>query len=153
MTFLPDVNVWLAATWARHAHHPRAKDWFDHASDPIALCRISQMGLLRLLTNPVVLGSDALDRSAAWRVLDVLQADPLVTWMDEPRDLDAIWRTMSGRDDRSHKLWTDDYLAAFAQAGRLVVVTFDDALARRHPSVDVMSPPDRAEPLGRGRER
>ena len=26
---LLDVNVWLAAAWARHAHHPVAKRWID----------------------------------------------------------------------------------------------------------------------------
>jgi predicted nucleic acid-binding protein len=28
---LLDVNVWLAAAWARHAHHPVAKRWVDAA--------------------------------------------------------------------------------------------------------------------------
>lgn len=137
MTFLPDVNVWLAATWARHVHHSHAKEWFDRAAEPIAMCRTSQMGLLRLLSNPAVLGPDVLERSGAWRVIDQLQADPLVSWLEEPRELEAIWRTMSARDDSGHKLWTDDYLAAFAQAGRLTLVTFDQALTRRHPSVHV----------------
>lgn len=139
MTTLPDVNVWLAATWARHAHHQQAKDWFDQAIDPIALCRVTQMSMLRLLTNPAALGPDSLERSAAWRVVDQLRADPLVTWMDEPRDLDGIWRTMSARDDRSHKLWIDDYLTAFSQAGGLTLVTLDQGLPRRHPSASVLT--------------
>jgi uncharacterized protein len=29
-------------------------------------------------------------------------------WVDA---LDAVWRAISARDDKSHKLWTDDYLA------------------------------------------
>lgn len=147
MTLLPDVNVWLAAAWARHAHHPRAKDWFEHTTDPVVMCRVTQMSLLRLLTNPAALGPDALERGPAWRVVDQLLADPLVAWMDEPRDLEAIWRTMSSRHDRSHRLWTDDYLAAFAQAGRLTLVTFDHALARRHPSVLVHELADRLDTI------
>lgn len=137
MTYLPDVNVLLAAMWARHVHHRQAKAWFHGTSDPIVLCRMTQMSLLRLLTNPAVLGSDALERSGAWRLVDDLRADPVVTWAHEPHDLESAWRALSGRDDRSHKLWTDDYLAAFALTDGLTLVTFDHALARRHPSVRV----------------
>jgi hypothetical protein len=40
--------------------------------------------------------------------------------LDEPDELDAVWRAISARDDKSHKLWTYDYLAAFAQAVGLI---------------------------------
>jgi len=56
-----------------------------------------------------------LDRSQAWRTFDQLWADERVQWVDEPAELDAVWRVLSARDDQSHKLWTDDYLAAFAR--------------------------------------
>ena len=66
--------------------------------------------------TPPSCGEDAIDRSQAWRTYDQLWADERVLWADEPAELDAVWRTISARDDKSHKLWTDDYLAAFAQA-------------------------------------
>jgi uncharacterized protein len=41
------------------------------------------------------------------------------------------------REDKSHLLWTDDYLAAFAQAADAELITFDRALSRRYGSVRV----------------
>jgi hypothetical protein len=38
---------------------------------------------------------------------------------------------------KGHKLWTDDYLAAFAQAGDTTLVTLDRKLPTRYPSVRV----------------
>jgi toxin-antitoxin system PIN domain toxin len=135
--YLLDVGVWLAAVWAKHVHHPVVKMWFDQQSQSLVLCRVTQMSLLRLLSNPAVVGADVVSRAAAWGVVDALQADKRVTWSDEPGHIEPIWRTMSARDDNSHKLWIDDYLAAFAQAGQLTLATLDGALAKRHPSVRV----------------
>ncbi len=95
------------------------------------------MGLLRLLSNPAIMGDDAIDRSQAWRTFDQLRADERVLWADEPAELDAAWRAISARDDKSHKLWTDDYLAAFAQASDATLATLDRRLAARYPSVRV----------------
>ena len=134
---LVDVGVWLAAVWGRHVHHPVAADWFNAEADDIAFCRVTQMGLLRLLSNPAVMRDDAIDRSQAWRTYDQLGADERVLWIDEPAELDAIWRTISARDDQSHKLWTDDYLAAFAQASEATLVTLDRKMPARYPSVQI----------------
>jgi toxin-antitoxin system PIN domain toxin len=136
---LVDVGVWLAAVWGRHAHYPVASDWFNREADDLVFCRVTQMGLLRLLSNHAIMGGDAVDRSQAWRLFDQLRADERVLWADEPDELDAVWRAISARDDTSHKLWTDDYLAAFAQASDLTLATLDRKLAGRYPSVRVES--------------
>jgi predicted nucleic acid-binding protein len=49
---LLDVNVWLAAAWARHRHHGVAKRWLDDEEDDLAFCRVTQMALLRLPPTP-----------------------------------------------------------------------------------------------------
>lgn len=134
---LLDVGVWLAAAWGRHAHHPATAEWFGKQPDDLVFCRVTQMGFLRLLSNPAIMGADAVDRSQAWRTFDQLWADERVLWADEPDGLDAVWRAISARDDKSHKLWTDDYLAAFAQASDLTLATLDGKLAGRYPSVRV----------------
>ena len=41
--------------------------------------------------------------------------------------------------DPARVLWTDDYLAAFAQAGEFTLATLDTKLPRRYPSVRVES--------------
>ena len=134
---LVDVGVWLAAVWGRHTHHPVASEWFNQQADGIVFCRVTQMSLLRLLSNPAVMGDDAVDRSQAWRVFDQLWADERVLWADEPAELGAVWRAISARDDKSHKLWTDDYLAAFAQASGTTLITLDRKVPARYPSVRV----------------
>lgn len=95
------------------------------------------MSLLRLLSNPAVMGTDAITRSTAWTVIDRLRSDDRVRWAEEPAQLEHVWRAFSARGDKSHELWTDDYLAAFAQTGGLTLATLDRQLAHRYPSVRV----------------
>lgn len=135
---LPDVNVWLAAAWARHARHRRAKAWLDQDDGPLAFCRVTQMSLLRLVTNPSVTGKDALTRRRAWDLVDRLLADPRVGFLAEPDNLVPLWMAFSRRDDRDHLLWTDDYLAAFALAAGADIVTLDRPFLARYPSVSVV---------------
>ena len=135
---LLDVNVWLAAAWARHVHHPAAKRWVDAQDDELLFCRVTELAFLRLVTNKAVTVDDALTRRQAWDLLLALQADPRIRYAAEPRGLAALWMVFSKRDDRSHLLWTDDYLAAFAQAAGVELVTLDGGLRARYPSVDVI---------------
>ena len=136
---LVDVGVWLAALWGRHVHNPVASEWVNGQADDLVFCRVTQMGLLRLLSNPAIMGGDTVDRSQAWRLFDQLWSDERVLWAEEPDGLDAVWRAISARDDKSHKLWPDDYLAAFAQASDLALATLDRKLPGRYPSVRVES--------------
>ena len=134
---LLDVNVWLAAAWARHVHHVIANRYVDGQDLDMLFCRVTELAFLRLVTNRAVTGNDALTRRQAWDLLLALQADPRIKFVAEPRGLAPLWVAFSKRDDRSHLLWTDDYLAAFAQAMGAELVTFDAGLRSRYPSVDV----------------
>jgi hypothetical protein len=134
---LLDVNVWLAAAWARHVHHVVAKRYVDAENADMLFCRVTELGFLRLVTNRAVTGHDALTRRQAWDLLLALQADPRIRFVPEPRGLAPLWIAFSKRPDRSHLLWTDDYLAAFAQAMGAELVTLDAGLRARYPSVDV----------------
>jgi hypothetical protein len=130
---LPDINVWLAFAVDTHQHHTRAQAWFRTLPDgSAAMCRVSQMGLLRLLTNRKVLGPDVLNAAAAWEVNDLLLADPRVWFVNEPGDLVRHWRaaTLPGTARSSGAGWTDAYLWAFAEAAQLQGITFDRGLAR-----------------------
>lgn len=134
---LVDVGVWLAAVWGGHVHHPRVSAWFGDQAGDLRLCRATQMGVLRLLSNAAVMGDDVLSRADAWRVIDRLRADDRIQWAGEPAQLEQAWRAISARDDNSHKLWTDDYLAAFAQAAGFALVTLDTGFERRYRSIAV----------------
>ncbi len=56
---------------------------------------------------------------------------------DEAPRRELIWVSFSKRDDRSHLLWTDDYLAAFAHAANTELVTLDKGSHTRYPAVRV----------------
>jgi toxin-antitoxin system PIN domain toxin len=139
MTFLPDVNVWLALAVDGHPHHAAAKSWLDaHPSDALAFCRVTEMGLLRLLTNPKVMRSDALSPAAAWRVRDAFFADDRVTFLAEPPGFDALWRRVSASRQAAPNFWTDAYLLAFSRHAGIRLATFDRHI-RHHPGVDILS--------------
>ncbi|HKW01403.1 MAG TPA: TA system VapC family ribonuclease toxin [Vicinamibacterales bacterium] len=140
---LIDVNVWLAAVWDRHVHHSIAKAFVDAEDDELAFCRATEMAVLRLLTNPAVMGADARTRRQAWDIVLEVESDPRIRFLPEPRGLAPIWIALSKRDDTSHLLWTDDYLAAFAQALEIELVTLDRRLHARYPSVNVRTLPHR----------
>lgn len=134
---LVDVNVWLATVWAGHEHHQVAKKWFDQEEDDLAFCRVTQMALLRMLTNKAITGLEALSRRGAWELFGNLVGDPRIRFLTEPQGLEASWIALSKRDDKSHLLWTDDYLAAFAQTANAEFVTLDRAFTKRYPSVRI----------------
>ena len=82
---------------ARHAHHRKAKWWFDEAEDDLAFCRVTQMSLLRLITNPAATDHDALTRRRAWDLVEHLMTDPRVRFLPEPEGLMPLWITFSKR--------------------------------------------------------
>jgi hypothetical protein len=124
----PDTNVWLALLWGRHSHAESALAWFELARDEQFLfCRFTQLALLRLLTNASVMGRDVRTMSSAWEIYDECVTDERIAFLAEPEGLDPKLRTLSKGRHTSPKLWADAYLAAFASAAGLRLVTFDRA--------------------------
>jgi toxin-antitoxin system PIN domain toxin len=131
MTCLPDVNVWVALAVAEHVHHRAAKAWFDEVQDDsISFCRVTQMGFLRLLSNPRVMAEDALTAARAWRALDGFYEDSRILFAAEPRGLESSWRALTKHRGAGANFWTDAYLAAFASAAGHTLVTFDGGFGR-----------------------
>lgn len=128
MTYLPDVNVWLALASDRHQHHRRAADWFTQLNSSVAFCRVTQMGFLRLLTNKTVMKEETHTRDAAWQLYENFRSDRRVHYLEEPAELEQEWkRTSVATTSGSH--WTDSYLLAFAIQSDVHLVTFDRKLA------------------------
>jgi len=124
----PDVNVWLALTHSRHVHHSHAALWFDAAGDSsLFFCRFTQLGLLRLLTNPQVMGEETMTQRGAWAAYHRWFEDARVAFMPEPvsADFEHTFHAASLRERPATKLWADAYLAAFARIAGLSLVTFD----------------------------
>lgn len=124
---LLDINVWLALAFVAHEHHQSAKSWFDGLPEDLRcfFCRYTQQGFLRLANNPSAFPGIAVSQSEAWTMYDLFLDDPRVEFADEPPTLEPTWRHSTQRQEFSTKVWGDAYLAAFAQAADLELVTFD----------------------------
>jgi len=124
---LCDVNLLLALVTDRHAHHPGAVRWFDIlAVGDAVVCRIVQMGLLRLLNNPAVMQEETLNTAACWDVWKRMVEDERIQFtVLEPPGLDTAFERFTSGRSFTPRLWTDAYLAAFADASGLILATFD----------------------------
>lgn len=90
MIYLPDVNVWIALAIAEHVHHKPAQGWFDSSEGGVVFCRVTQMGLLRILTNQHALGTDALTPAHAWAHSTPFSATAAFLFPMSQRDLIII---------------------------------------------------------------
>jgi toxin-antitoxin system PIN domain toxin len=132
MTYLPDVNVWIALAAERHALHRKARDWFSNLRDErLAFCRLTQLGFLRLLTNKHVMLDEVMSPAEAWDAYRVLRLDRRIGYTAEPNELSETWQAFTEGPVSSPNLWTDAYLCAFASAARLTLVTFDAKIPSR----------------------
>jgi hypothetical protein len=127
----PDVNVWLALSTPDHEHFAKAWQWYNALgqADVLYFCRITQLGLLRLLTTQIVMGQGVLGQSDAWHAYDRWLSDAGADFLEEPVGLDSLFRSRTQSPLASPKEWADAYLAAFAETAHLTLVTFDRALA------------------------
>jgi uncharacterized protein len=125
------VNVWFALAHEIHPHHGAAKAWGESLGGDtvVYFCRFAQLGLLRLLTNESAMGEDVLTQSEAWGAFDAFLANQGNRMMEEPKGIDPLFRRYTDRAEASTKRWADGYLAAFAEAANMTLVTFDRALA------------------------
>ncbi len=126
----PDINVWVALTYEGHAHHRTAAGWFATLTPDVGLvfCRLTQLGLLRLLTTAAVMGDEVMTQPQAWAAYDRWHRDPRVGLVDEPPAIEARFRALTRLRQPATKDWADAYLAAFATVAQLTLVTFDRGL-------------------------
>jgi toxin-antitoxin system PIN domain toxin len=127
----PDVNVWMALALEHHVHRPRAKAWWQANDGPIAFTRLTQIGLLRLLTTSAAMDGQPLGMDEAWRVHDGFFTDDRVALLPEPADIETPFREYAAGRVASPKLWADAWLLAVARSSGGTLITFDRALAAR----------------------
>jgi len=126
----PDVNVWFALAVADHPHHRPALAWWNQESSLAGFSRLTQLGLLRLLTTASAMGGQPLTNEEAWRVYDGFLSDNRVRLFPELPPIEDLFRSSSSGGHNSPKVWVDAYLAAYAAASNATVVTFDRAFAQ-----------------------
>jgi toxin-antitoxin system PIN domain toxin len=138
---LPDVNVLLALTLSAHVHHGPARRWYADTGLPALLvCRVTQLGFLRLMTTEQVAGDMTLSNDEAFRLYEDLVNKGNVEFAQQPHALDLLLAEHSRAVKPSPKLWTDAYLSAFCGALGVSLVTFDAALASYTPRSILLRP-------------
>lgn len=132
MAALVDVNVLIALLYEGHSHNAAALAWLEGISKPgsVAICRVAQMGALRIMTSRAVLREDAATPAEFWRGWDRMMRDDRFAIVAEASDLESGWRDITSRLPAGAAADTDVYLAAFARAGAHTLVTFERGFRR-----------------------
>jgi hypothetical protein len=92
------LGVLLVLSAEGHIHHKPARSWFyAQLTDSVVICRVTQMGLLRLLTNSKALGREVRSIRQAWDIQHTLEADPRVIFANDPETLQPVWVELMNR--------------------------------------------------------
>jgi toxin-antitoxin system PIN domain toxin len=118
---LLDVNVLLALAWPNHQHHPHAHAWFaTHAGKGWATCALTQLGFIRLSSNPSFTSNAVSPRNAAL-LLSKWTVHPAHRFLESPSAEDpSIYASALG-----HQQVSDAYLVEIARQNKGCFVTLD----------------------------
>jgi toxin-antitoxin system PIN domain toxin len=123
-TALLDLNILTALLWPAHEHHEAAHRWFGaRTAGRWATCALTQLGLVRLLSNPAF-SRDALTPVEAAALLAENIAHPAHEFWAERIQVPAAIKAM-GPALRGYRQLTDAYLLALAGRRKGVLATFD----------------------------
>ena len=139
MKFLLDLNLLLALAWPSHVHHHHAHAWFKgEAHKGWATCPLTQLGFVRLSSNPAFT-LDAVSPGAALSLLqDITAMDGHEFW---PDDVDCMSAVFSGGVQLTgHRQVTDAYLLSLARARSGCLATLDRRMGQVVPPSDRPTP-------------
>lgn len=122
-----DTNVLLALGWPNHQHHGRAHAWFAaNAARGWATCAFTQLGFIRLSSNPAYSPNPVLPREAADLLRRWTGRKDHRFWDSPAADISEIYVRAAG-----HQQVNDAWLVETArrQSGRLVTL---DIRVRAH---------------------
>jgi toxin-antitoxin system PIN domain toxin len=123
---LPDLNVWLAMTSAGHANHAKAIHyWESEAADQVLFCSVTALGLIRLVSQPKLMGSAVKSSADASALLQSLCTQPGVSIAEAEEGAWGIFHRLACGLLQPSKHCTDAYLAALAMANGWRLVSFD----------------------------
>lgn len=128
---LPDVNVWVALGSRNHMHHGAAQAyWTRYASRHTWFCRHTVLGMLRLLCVPSVMREQVKTSAQSWQVYQTMRQTAGVNLLPEPPTLEEELSQLIQEASWNHRHWPDAYLAAFARAAGVRLVSFDRDFSR-----------------------
>ncbi|HEY1203331.1 MAG: TA system VapC family ribonuclease toxin [Bryobacteraceae bacterium] len=121
---LLDVNVLLALVWRRHDGHAAAHAWFAKSGHRAwATSPLTQLGVLRLLTNPAVTQGAVSAAGALDVVHEATRHEGHEFWPLEGEMATGL-KALAGRL-QGHRQWTDAALLWQAMERDGVLVSFD----------------------------
>lgn len=132
---LLDTNVLLALAWPNHQHHHAAHGWFRTESrHGWATCALTQLGFVRLSSNPAYTGDDAATPQDAAALLRALLAHKAHRfWPSPAADDPALYAQALG-----HQQVNDAWLLEVARKQRGRLVTFDTRVAAHSHGKEVV---------------
>lgn len=127
MTVLPDVNVLIAIAWPEHTFHNLAVEWFDSVADGgWATSSITELGFIRISTNPAVVGDPVRPSEACTLLAQLRRVGSHEFWID---DIEPSVSPSFPRDRLiGHRQITDAHLLALGRRHRGTVATLDRGL-------------------------
>jgi hypothetical protein len=131
--YLLDASVFIALAWPEHSAHERASRWFArHGREGWATCPITQIALVRVLSNPAF-SPRALTPANAMRVLNRnLELPGHRFWSDSTSLHEAMARLPSVLT--GHRQITGAYLVGLALHNRGKLATLDRGIAQIAPA-------------------
>lgn len=132
---LLDINVLLALAWPNHQFHGAARAWFsDRSGEPWSTCVVTQLGFIRLSSNPAFTDRAVVPAEAA-RLLGLMTArdDHLFLEARAQPCRNEVWSAIGG-----HRQVTDAYLVSLARGHDTELATFDLRLARSSTLADAV---------------
>jgi uncharacterized protein len=133
---IPDINVWLALAVEEHPHHAVAKIYWEALqANPIAerclwFCRVTMIGLIRLLAQPKVMGKGVLTLAQENAVCQNFLAVPGVGLLADTESTDEFLSGFLNIGNVQNRFCTDAYLAALSKSSGARLVTFDQDFTR-----------------------
>lgn len=126
--YLLDINLLIALAWPQHIHHGQAHDWFDRrGSDCWATCPLTQLGFVRISSNPKIV-TQAVSPREAFAALERMTALPgHVFWPDDVAP--AGQQEFTALSLVGHRQVTDAYLLALCRRHKGRLATLDRGVA------------------------
>ncbi len=124
---LLDVNVLLALAWPNHQFHQIALTRLETSKDHWASCALTQLGFIRLSSNPAAVATAKSPGEAA-RLLAAMVSDPLHVYLDVLPSPVSKGFVAAFDGVLGSKQVTDAYLLSLARRKQARLVTFDARL-------------------------
>ncbi len=122
---LLDTNLLLALAWPNHQFHAQAHQWFAaHAKHGWATCAFTQLGFIRLSSNPAYAHETISPQEAAALLQQWTKHKAHHFWNSPVADAPSIYLRALG-----HQQVNDAWLVEVARKNRGKLVTLDTRLS------------------------